>query len=497
MSISIVSLMIIIGIAALLLTAVMVYGFKIKKSILMSYVQNFAGILFIFSGWVKAVDPMGTAFKMEDYFNEFYATFQGTAFNFLAPIFPTLVNFSLVFAIVMIIFEIVLGVMLIMGDRPKLTSWLFFLLVVFFTALTGFTFLTGYVPMDANFFNFGAWTEYKASNMRVTDCGCFGDFIKLEPRISFYKDLFLLIPAFYFIWRWKDMHQLMNSGKRTFIIGVLMIALLLYCVYNFFWNEPHVDFRPFKNGTNVAAIYNKEKASMAEVKVTAMKMKHRTNGTIKTFSYEEYMKNLSVIMEDYETIEQIKSEPSIKPTKISDFSVYDFNDEEQIDYYLFDGNTFLSIPIYKAKYSVERKNVTLPDTIYRLDTIMVEGFKDSVTTVRNIDKIATVDKEINVYTWDKSLVKVLNQKIKPLVESAQKDKIPAVVLVSGLDKEKVASLAAAADLDITFHIADEKFIKTIMRSNPGIILWNKGVLLQKWHHKKVPSWDEIKSTYLK
>ena len=75
------------------------------------------------------------------------------------------------------------------GYYRKWTAWLFFLIVFFFTILTGFTYLTGYVPLDANFFDFSAWGPYVKENMRVTDCGCFGDFIKLDPKISFFKDL--------------------------------------------------------------------------------------------------------------------------------------------------------------------------------------------------------------------------------------------------------------------------------------------------------------------
>lgn len=61
------TLMLIIGVVALIFTVVMVSMLKAHKSILTTYLQNFTGILFIFSGWVKAVDPMGTAFKMVDY----------------------------------------------------------------------------------------------------------------------------------------------------------------------------------------------------------------------------------------------------------------------------------------------------------------------------------------------------------------------------------------------------------------------------------------------
>ncbi|HMR89476.1 MAG TPA: hypothetical protein PKD51_15050, partial [Saprospiraceae bacterium] len=109
-----------IAIVSLVLTLVMIFGFKVQKSAVMTYLQNFTGILFLFSGWVKAVDPLGTAIKMGDYFAEFNATFADTSFSFIAPLFPFLTNYSTAFAIVMIIFEIILGIMLILGDRPKL-----------------------------------------------------------------------------------------------------------------------------------------------------------------------------------------------------------------------------------------------------------------------------------------------------------------------------------------------------------------------------------------
>ena len=167
-----------IGIAALVLT--LLGGFVAKKvdNWLVSYLQNFTGALFIFSGWVKAIDPLGTAYKMEQYFAEFESTFSGTWFSFLAPLFPQLSEWASSFSVFMIVLEMVLGIMLLVGSSRRFTAWAFFLLVAFFTFLTGFTYLTGYVPEGVNFFQFGKWGEYVETNMKVTDCGCFGDFLK-------------------------------------------------------------------------------------------------------------------------------------------------------------------------------------------------------------------------------------------------------------------------------------------------------------------------------
>ncbi|MBK8349912.1 MAG: DoxX family protein [Saprospiraceae bacterium] len=491
------SLLAIIGLVALVVTLLMTLVFKVQKSWLMSYLQNFTGILFLFSGWVKAVDPLGTAFKMEDYFAEFNATFADTSLSFLAPMFPFLSGYSTAFAIFMIIFEMILGLMLIFGHAPKWTSILFFALVVFFTILTGFTFLTGYVPMDANFFSFGSWGEYKATNMRVTDCGCFGDFIKLDPKISFYKDLFLLVPSIYFLFKYKEMHQLFAPKNRVLTLTLSTAFLLLYCVYNFYWDEPHVDFRPFRNGANIAVLKKAEIEAANNVKVTAMVMKNKKTGELKTFSYEEYMKNLSALTDEYETVEQIKTEPTIKETKISHFDITDFDGNEKTEMYLTNSKPHLMVPVFKADYKAIPTTRMVQDSVFTSDTVQVIGLKDSVRINRKFKEVVSREEEAYDIIWDKAFISRFVEVIKPLQVAAAKDQVAMSVVISGIDADKAKILAKETGLDVEYLTADEKLLKTIMRSNPGIILWKDGVLLQKWHYKKLPEWSVIKSKYLK
>lgn len=494
---TIITLLLYIGLVAVLVTLLMTQLFKVHRSLFMTFLQNFTGILFLFSGWVKAVDPMGTAFKMEDYFVEFNAAFTDSPFSFLAPVFPFFSKYSLVFAICMIIFEIVLGIMLIIGDRKKLTSWLFFLLVIFFTVLTGYTFLTGYVPIDSTFFKFSTWGEYKATNMRVTDCGCFGDFIKLDPRISFFKDLFLLLPALYFLFRWKDMHQLFSLSSRNMIIISSTLFLILYNVYNFHWNEPHVDFRPFKNGANIAEIKKTEINAANAVQVIALKMKNKKTGEIKNFAFADYMKNLSSISEDWETIEQIKTEPLIKETKISHFEITDFSNNDKTDLFLDDPKPRLMVPIYKPLYEAIPGVRVVNDSIFVYDTISVPTFKDSFNIVKSLKEVRKRDETYYDIIWDKDFINILKDVIKPLKDAAAKDKVPMTVVVSGIDAAKAQLLAIESGLDAEYLTADEKLLKTIMRSNPGIVLWKNGILVQKWHYKKLPTWEQIKNDFLK
>ena len=116
------------------------------------------GALFIFSGFVKLVDPIGSKYKFQEYFSEDVLNLE-----FLIP-------YALPFAIILIVAEILLGVMILIGYKSKLTVWSLFLLTLIFLFLT--------------------W--YSAYYNKVTDCGCFGDAIKLSTWETFYKNIILI-----------------------------------------------------------------------------------------------------------------------------------------------------------------------------------------------------------------------------------------------------------------------------------------------------------------
>src|SRR4029079_3908122 len=113
------------------------------------------GILFIFSGLVKAIDPLGLSYKMQEFFDLWHMT----QFN----------NHTLWLSVLMIAFEIIAGAALLLGWQMRIFSWLLLLLILFFTFLTGYAFLSG---------------QFK-------NCGCFGDCIPIPPLTSFLKDLVL------------------------------------------------------------------------------------------------------------------------------------------------------------------------------------------------------------------------------------------------------------------------------------------------------------------
>lgn len=186
----------------------------------MKYITHFSrifiGVLFIISGWVKLNDPMGFSFKLEEYFSV-------DVLNM--PIFEPV---ALPIALIVVIAEILLGVALLVGFKPKLTLWLLMLMIVFFTFLT----------------------FYSAYFNKVTDCGCFGDAVPLKPWESFAKDIILLVFIILLFVGIRFIKPIVSvKGQAT----VLLVALAV-CIWlgNHVLNHlPMIDFRPYAIGKSI------------------------------------------------------------------------------------------------------------------------------------------------------------------------------------------------------------------------------------------------------
>ncbi len=485
-----------IGIASILLTLLMVFVLKNTKSPIMSLLQNFCGILFVFSGKVKADDPLGTAYKMKDYFAEFESLFSDTAMDFITPLFPLMSEYAIGFSVAMIVFEIVLGLMLIMGHAPKFTKWAFLLLVLFFTVLTGFTFLTGYVPSDVHFFEFGKWAAHDENNMKVKDCGCFGDYIKLVPFTSFMKDVFLLIPAFIFLIASKKMHQLFSINIRRAIVVLSLIAVSIYCFSNYIWDIPRTDHRPFRKGVNVKNVMDTEQAAQAKVVITDWKMQHNETGEMITVSNADYMgkdpeKNYKKYKGVYSVTDQIRSKPEIEPTKISDFLIEDKDGNDLTQDIIAHQGANLLIVNYKLKGDGVPSTRTVRDSLFTIDTVTT----DPLEVVRQFDKIVEREEEYMDYAWEDDYLKK-HAKLKPFTDAAKQAGLPVVMAIGGADEMMIAAFDEDTSLGLTYGMADDILLKTIVRSNPGIVLFKDGVIVDKWHIKNLPAFDAVKGQYL-
>jgi uncharacterized membrane protein YphA (DoxX/SURF4 family) len=477
------------------------------KNLLITFLQHFCGVWFIFSGLVKAVDPIGTAYKMQDYFVQFESTFEGLQnfFKGLAPLFPALSKQSETFSIVMIVLEIVLGAMLILGWRRKLTAWLFFIIVFFFTILTGFTFLTGYVPSEANFFDFAKWGPYVKTQMRVTDCGCFGDFIKLDPRISFYKDLGLMIPALLFLFRSKWMHQLFH-GRTGWTVAALTAATTLFCFQNTYWNLPMVDFRPFAIGSNVRERKAIEAEARSNVQITGWVLENKNTGQVVTFTepeagkityYKQYTK-----ADGWSVKDQIKTEPFIEKdgkkipiteTKVSDFAIEDASNNEVGEAILEEKGYSLMIVAYHLEGTTAKENYTVRDTVWANDTLRVN--KDSISITRRVAAVNERQEEREVFNPEPHYAALFKEQINPVAAAAKKAgwKVYAITTIG--DAAAGLSLGQTTGADYPFYRGDDKLLKTIIRANPGLVIWKDGKVLDMYHHRHLPGSDALLSKH--
>ena len=176
----------------------------------------FVGAMFIFSGFVKLVDPIGSQYKFEEYFSEGVLNLE-----FLIP-------YALPFSILLIIVEIMLGVSLLLGYKSKITTW----------SLLGIT----------TIFLFLTW--YSAYYNKVTDCGCFGDAIKLTPWETFWKNVLLIGLILLLLIGVKNIKALFSKRINTNLI-ILSFVSFSYITIHVLNHLPIIDFRAYAVGKNI------------------------------------------------------------------------------------------------------------------------------------------------------------------------------------------------------------------------------------------------------
>ena len=195
-----------------------------KNSILW-FCRLFTGALFIFSGLVKANDPVGFGIKLEEYYDVFAERWSWTSFLFKADWLIESVNLQAAFLTSL---EVALGILLILGIWKNLTTWLLLLLILFFTWLTGYSAITG----------------------SVTDCGCFGDFIPLTPLQSFYKDLVLLVLILIIFILRKNIKPIV-SPIGGIAIAAIVTGFAVYVNAHVLKHDVFLDWRPYAVGDSI------------------------------------------------------------------------------------------------------------------------------------------------------------------------------------------------------------------------------------------------------
>lgn len=221
-------------------------------------------VIFILSGFVKAVDLVGFSFKMEEYFSP-------AVFNM-----PFFEKFALLFSIIVVVLELFLGFMLLLKLKLKFTLSILIALCIFF----------GFLTFYSAYFNV------------VTDCGCFGDAIKFTPWQSFLKDVVLLVGLIIvFIlyrkeFRKKDEYgvtQKEPSNTFKYILLTVFSLAMIYVMAQGIMHEPMIDFRDYKIGTNIKGEKEKINKNPSEYK-TFYTLKNQKTGEVQKVNQDDYIK---------------------------------------------------------------------------------------------------------------------------------------------------------------------------------------------------------------
>ncbi|HKG05458.1 MAG TPA: BT_3928 family protein [Pedobacter sp.] len=268
------------------------------KNTLLNFCRIFVGVLFIFSGLIKANDPLGFGYKLEEYFDVFHM--------------PFLSGMATGIAILLCVFEIVLGALLLFGFWRRQVTLGLLVVIIFFTILT----------FASAFFKV------------VTSCGCFGDAIPLTPWQSFSKDIVLLIMIVYlFIHRQRIKPLTGHSGWRTALFTLVLAFSMLFSLYTYS-RLPVLDFLPYKVGANLPELMRIPPGAKPDEYSILYTLKNKDTGEEKTMNDKDYLKTEIWKDENWEIIGTPESklvkkgyEAKIKDLLIADASGTDYTRE--------------------------------------------------------------------------------------------------------------------------------------------------------------------------
>lgn len=358
------------------------------------------GATFVFSGFVKAVDPMGTAYKIQDYF---------VAFGL-----PSLSVLSVPLAIMMCVGEFTLGAFMVVGLYRRVTSILMLLVMLFMTALT----------------------FYLAIANPVSDCGCFGDFLVITNWQTFYKNLILLACAIFLFFNY---HRITNlfTGKFYWVVGIFTIFYITgFSLYNSYY-EPVFDFRPYKIGADLPKLMQVEEGKGDVYENIFI---YEKDGVKKEFTEANYpWRDTTWTFVDRKTSLVKEGE---KPV------IHDFSINKQV----------FSPDKTGIEYEEDITQEVLSDSGY---VFLMIAYSLPETNVSHLSSF----EDVSNYAADH------HYKFYCLTSSTSED-------ILKWEKENT--------FNFTYCKTDERTLKTIMRSNPGLLLLKNGTIINKWPDHLVP-----------
>ena len=371
----------------------------------------FVGLVFIFSGFVKAVDPWGTAIKFNDYF---YAM----GLEFLVP-------WAFVLGVIMIAAEFVIGFSLIACSKVKLAS------------LGALIFMSIFTPI----------TLWLALENPVSDCGCFGDAIKLTNWQTFYKNIIILIPTILiFVQRNKFNSKFSNMMQWNIAgIGALIVGFIMW--YSFV-HLPIIDFLPYKEGTHLPDLMKAPKDAPKDEYAQMITLKDTTSGKEIEIDVNKYSSDSTYwgkgTKYKYISISEPKLIKKGYIPPIHDFNIFDSQNNNYID-------TALNFKSY----------------VFLFTSPKIEKASN-----KNIDKINAI------YNY------------------ALKNNYLFYALTASLQKD-IDTFIVQNKIPFPFYMCDEVTLKSMVRSNPGLMLLKNGTVIKKWSYFDFPDIQDIEQLIIK
>jgi len=348
--------------------------------LLTQIIRYLVGLTFIFSGFVKLVDPIGTKIKMLEYFSE-----EVLNLTFLN-------SYALEISIFLILVEFVLGIWLLLDYKTNFTLKALLILIVIFLFLT--------------------W--HSAYYNKVTDCGCFGDAVKLSPWETFYKNVILLILILFLNWQKNNIQPLLSKRLTTALAHSSVLLGFLLMIYSI-RHLPFIDFRPYAIGKNITAgMQIPPDAPKAQFKDIWY---YKVNGKVQEFTSEE--------------------------------APWDLPGAEFVD----------------------RKTITLSEGY----TPPIHDFSIENDTDGDITQQVLSAPEIYL---------IISAEPNKINKKAQK-KVNEYALHLTKNGHQVIGLFAVLDADLNsrfnfpIYLTDATTLKTMIRSNPGVIKLEKGTVIMK------------------
>jgi len=379
------------------------------KSYVIWSIRVLVALLFIFSGLIKANDPIGFSYKLVEYFEVFNLHF--------------LNNISVAIAIAICSLEIILGALLFFGFWSRQVIWGLLLLTIFFTFLTFFS----------------AFFEV------VTSCGCFGDAIPLTPWQSFIKDCILLILIgilFYFRTHVNPIiDEQYTVSILTAAIVVISIGVGVY-TYNFL---PVIDFLPYKTGNHLPSLMTVPEGESLDEFETTYILENKNTKETKKVTDKVYLQDEIWKDESWEIV----GDPTTTLTK--------------------------------KGYAVPISDLNITD---------LEGINHTDQIIENPDY------NLIIVSYDLNKVNHHGlQRLNDLARTVVEDYRVRTVLLTASSYDVVEKVTADMELFAEVFFADAIPLKSMVRSNPGLILLKNGTVIHKWHFHVLPSAEKLADKY--